>query len=234
MSFEDVIPLDVQRLDRELENMTDRGSSERSDQELEALPDLETVRSKVGRVVWVYPVQSVSLRSVDGIPPASPNSKMSTLTQRTAPSLRIPLQERNQGWKHAEEGKPYAGEVHREGMIRARDTVWEGRLRGRCDAWNHSGTSRSFVASPSIPPGGRKSRMLGPTRSSARRKEDCAGRGPRRTTAAMGDDVDLQINRRRGNVIRQRVTTPAFHPTKTRQRGELLGVVKSRRSRRKA
>ncbi len=51
MSFEDVMPLDVQQLDRELENVTDRGSSEASDQEFERIPDLETIRSKVGRVV---------------------------------------------------------------------------------------------------------------------------------------------------------------------------------------
>ena len=229
------MPLDVQRLDRELENMTDRGSSERSDQDLEALPDLETVRSKVGRVVWIYPGQPILLRSVEGVPPASPQSKLPTLTQSTAPSLRIPLQERNQGWKRAEEGKPNAREVQREGMIRARETVWEGRLRNGCNAWNRTGSSRSFVASPSRRPGGRKGREVAPTRSSARRKDNCAGRSSRRTTAAegKGNDVDLQTNRRQGNMIRKKATTPAIHPTKSLRRGKPLGVVKSRRSHQK-
>lgn len=130
------MPLDVHRLDYELENVTDRGSAEPSDQELEALPDLETVRSKVGRVVWIYPRPPISLHSVEDVPPASPKSKFPRFTQSTAPSLRIPLQERNQSWKRAEKGKPSARGGHKEGMVRARETVWEGRLRKGYGVWN--------------------------------------------------------------------------------------------------
>jgi len=230
------MPLDVHRLDYELENVTDRGSAEPSDQELEALPDLETVRSKVGRVVWIYPRPPISLHSVEDVPPASPKSKFPRFTQSTAPSLRIPLQERNQSWKRAEKGKPSARGGHKEGMVRARETVWEGRLRKGYGVWNPTGTSRSCISKPSKPPGVRRGRNNAPTRSSEPQKIKCAGHGFRRTTTALkkGIDVDLHANSRRDNVNHKRVTSPTIHPTKSLRKDRPLGVVKSKRSVQKA
>jgi len=236
MSFEDVMPLDIQQLDCELENMTDRGSSEPSDQELEAIPDLETVRSKVGRVVWIYPRQHISLRSVEGISPASPKLKLPTFTQSTAPSLRIPLQERNQAFQCAEKAKPRARGEHKEWMVRARKTVWEGRLRNDYGVSNCTGTSRSFISKFSKPPGVRKGRNIAATPSSAPQRKKSAGQGSRHTAAALakGSGVDMQSTCRQDNLNHKSLTAPAIYPTKPLQRGRPLGVVKSKRSGRKA
>lgn len=81
-----------------------------SDQELEALLNLETVCSKVKRVVWIYLWPPISLHLVEDVPSASLKSKFSMFTQSTVLSLQILLQEWNQSWKHTEKEKPSAKE----------------------------------------------------------------------------------------------------------------------------
>ena len=168
--------------------------------------------------------------------PASLKSKFSAFTQSTAPSLWIPIQERNQSWKHAEKGKPNAREEHKKGMVRARETIWEGRLRKGYGVWNPTETSRSCILKASKPPGMSRGWYNVSACSSEPQKIECGGWDFSQTTTVLeeGIDMDLHVKSWRDIVDHKRMTSPTIHPTKTPRKGRPLGVVKSKRSVRKA
>jgi len=214
--------LDVQRLTWELENITDCGSSEHSDKDCEAVPDLDTVRSTVGKVVWVYhPSHSVPEAGLV----VSPKSKPSTSAPNPVPPLRSPL-------RGPQEDSHSARSVDEVEITRARDTIWEGRLRNL----NRTQVSKPSLSTRVRPSGVKKRQHNMATGSSVRLGRRHGGQKPESTaTASQKTDRlcsigDPEVNHRRGrnSVCRKTTRRKAVRGEKTLQMANHKGLVKGK------